>query len=343
MQFRRNFLSLLLVAASASAIQVPRFAPRGAARFGAASYDRDTSFFPLAREAASDMFTDGLTTAKAAAAKVTLSFQEKMIAGATARGISQTVLHPIDVARTRLQAKGVKKDWSPKVFLKGVLPQIILAVPAGAFQFVGFEYCKEALPKVLPGDGLSDVRSLLAGAGGAMAASVIRVPQEVLKQRIQADMYPNLAVAFSSIAKNDGIKGFYKGYTATISRDVPWNAMAFLFHAQFKRIFSAVSGRPCTDQENLALASAGGMLSAVIMTPIDVCKTRIMTGTGGEYINLPQTFVKVLGEEGPMTLMKGVVPRVMYLAPLAGVTLSIYDSLSARIIAKKTAALKGKR
>jgi hypothetical protein len=40
-------------------------------------------------------------------------------------------------------------------------------------------------------------------------------------------------------------------------------------------------------------------------------------------------------EEGPMTLMKGVVPRVMYLAPLAGVTLSIYDAISARIIAKK--------
>lgn len=33
--------------------------------------------------------------------------------------------------------------------------------------------------------------------------------------------------------------------------------------------------------------------------------------------------------------MKGVVPRVMYLAPLAGCTLSIYDALSARIIAKK--------
>jgi len=172
----------------------------------------DVAASSQAREALGDMLKDGLTVAKAAASKaaVSLNFQEKMIAGATARGVSQTILHPIDVARTRLQAKGVKKDWSPKVFLKGVLPQIILAVPAGALQFVGFEFCKEQLPNILPGAGLADMRSLISGAGGALAASVIRVPQEVLKQRIQADMYPNLAVALPSILKKDGPAGLYK-------------------------------------------------------------------------------------------------------------------------------------
>jgi hypothetical protein len=71
----------------------------------------------------------------------------------------------------------VKKEWSANVFLKGVLPQIILAVPAGALQFVGFEFCKENLPNVLPGEKLADLRALLAGAGGALFASVVRVPQ----------------------------------------------------------------------------------------------------------------------------------------------------------------------
>jgi hypothetical protein len=47
-------------------------------------------------------------------------------------------------------------------------------------------------------------------------------------------------------------------------------------------------------QENLVLASIGGMLAAVIMTPVDVVKTRIMTGTGGEYTSIPQTLMKIV-------------------------------------------------
>ena len=40
-------------------------------------------------------------------------FREKLIAGASARGVAQTMLHPIDVARTRLQAKGVEMTFTP--------------------------------------------------------------------------------------------------------------------------------------------------------------------------------------------------------------------------------------
>lgn len=263
-----------------------------------------------------------------------------MLAGATARGISQTVLHPIDVIRTRLQAKGVKKDWSANTFLKGVVPQIALAVPAGALQFVGFEFCKEKLQGLLPDPAFADLRALLSGAGGAFFASVIRVPQEVLKQRIQADIYPNILVALPSVLRTDGFMGLYKGYTATISRDIPWNALSFLFHAQGKRIFKTIANRECTDQENLYLASGGGMLAAIIMTPVDVVKTRLMTSTTGEYTGIAQTVAKIIRDEGAGTLMKGVVPRVMYLAPLAGLTLSIYDKISADILRKKALAAK---
>jgi len=281
-----------------------------------------------------------ITTAAAATAGVaaqTLSFSERMVAGAIARGIAQTSLHPVDVMRTRLQAKGVAKNWAPSVFLKGVLPQIILALPAGAMQFAAFEASKEKLAALLPGEKNQQVRDLLAGAAGATAAASFRVPQEVIKQRIQADIYPNMAVAVKTIAAAEGPAGFYRGALATMSRDVPWNALAFLFHGQAKSAFASAAGRKPTNQENLGLAGVSGAIAAVIMTPVDVVKTRLMTQRAGavQYKGIIGTLNRIVQEEGAATLMKGVVPRVMFLAPLAGITFSVYEGVSTVIKKRK--------
>ena len=69
----------------------------------------------------------------------------------------------------------------------------------------------------------------MSGAIGALGASIVRVPQEVLKQRVQADIYPNAAVGFVKMVQENGVGAFYKGYVATVSRDVPWNALSFMY------------------------------------------------------------------------------------------------------------------
>ena len=57
--------------------------------------------------------------------------------------VAQTVLHPIDVARTRLQAKGVTMAFTARTFVKGISPQFVLAFPAGALQFAAYEWAKD--------------------------------------------------------------------------------------------------------------------------------------------------------------------------------------------------------
>lgn len=268
---------------------------------------------------------------------IPLTFREKMVAGAIARGVAQSVLHPVDVIRTRLQARNVTKSWKPGVFIKGVIPQISLAIPAGAIQFVAFEAAKERLAKMFPDDRLSQARTLVAGALGALAAASFRIPQEVLKQRIQADIYPNVLVALKETLGKHGVSSLYKGSLATISRDVPWNALSFMFHAKSKSIFQSIKGRSPGNDENLALAGISGAIAAVIMTPVDVVKTRIMTGaTTGGIVGTLNTIVR---EEGAGTLMKGVLPRIVFLAPLAGITFSVYEAVAANIRKRKASKL----
>ena len=191
-------------------------------------------------------------------------FRERLIAGSSARGVAQTVLHPIDVARTRLQAKGVALQFTPQTFVKGITPQFLLAFPAGAMQFAAYEWCKDIFAKAKMAGALPEV---VSGALGALGASVVRVPQEVLKQRVQADIYPNAFQGTITLLKADGPMGLYKGYFATISRDVPWNALSFMFFAQAKSLYKVAFGRASTNEENLLLGALSGMTAAVIMTP----------------------------------------------------------------------------
>jgi len=166
-------------------------------------------------------------------------------------------------------------------------------------------------------------------------------------------LYPNAMVAVKETFKANGVLGFYKGAAATVSRDVPWNALSFLFHGAAKGKFAAIKGRAPNDRENLALASAAGMIAAVIMTPVDVVKTRIMTQRLGEAASAKASggivgaIRSIAREEGVRALFKGTVPRVMYLAPLAGITLSVYEAVSQYMLrsrnAKSAAILNRKR
>jgi len=262
--------------------------------------------------------------------KSQMLFNERLIAGSCARGVAQTCLHPIDVARTRLQAKGVTMTFSPGIFVKGIMPQFVLAFPAGALQFACYEWAKDKFEQAKMTGALPE---MLCGAIGALGASIVRVPQEVLKQRVQADIYPNAFKGAQMLLQADGPMGFYKGYFATISRDVPWNALSFMFFGQAKNAFAKLQGRAPNNEENLLLGALSGMAAAIIMTPVDVVKTRLMTG--GAEGGIAGTFAAILKDEGAATLMKGVVPRVMFLAPLAALTLSLYEGFGKALVSKR--------
>lgn len=282
----------------------------------------------ISRKMKSSHVAQGATT-------IPLTFGEKMFAGAVARLVAQTVLHPVDVMRTRLQARGVAVSFNPAVFIKGMIPQSLLSIPAGAIQFVSFEAAKEQLQKLLPDEKYTQARTLLAGAFGAAMAASVRIPQEVLKQRIQADIYPNILVAVRETIGKHGITSLYKGGVATLSRDIPWNALSFMFHGQGKTLFRKYKGRAPATDENLVIAGVAGAIAAVIMTPVDVIKTRIMTG--GSSVGIVNTLTSIVREEGAATLMKGVIPRIVFLAPLAGITFSVYEAVAANMRKKKAA------
>uniref|UniRef100_A0A7S1TJF8 Mitochondrial carrier protein n=1 Tax=Erythrolobus australicus TaxID=1077150 RepID=A0A7S1TJF8_9RHOD len=275
--------------------------------------------------------------------EVQLGFNERLLAGALSRCLAQTALHPVDVVRTRLQAKmrkGAASAMSMSVFLKGVIPQFVLALPAGAMQFVALEYAREQFQRIDPENKRPNLNVLLSSLVGSTVSMLVRVPQEVIKQGVQADLYAHSGVAVRSIMSVTGVAGFYKGFFATLSRDVPWNTFSFLIHHRAKTAFRRFRSRLPTDRENMLLATMSGALAASITTPIDVVKTRIMTQRAGEVSRgIVDTLSHIIREEGVGILYKGLLPRMLYLGPLAGIFISVYERASIELRKRKAAKI----
>lgn len=122
------------------------------------------------------------------------------------------------------------------------------------------------------------------------AASILYVPSEVLKTRLQLQgrynnpffysgyNYKNTWDAARTIVRMEGVPALYSGYKATIVRDLPFSAFQFALYEQFRWLAMKVTNTPDIGLglEILTAVSAGGIAGAATC-PLDVVKTRTQT------------------------------------------------------------------
>eukprot|EP00261_Vitis_vinifera_P035347 XP_019076590.1 PREDICTED: S-adenosylmethionine carrier 1, chloroplastic/mitochondrial isoform X4 [Vitis vinifera] len=208
---------------------------------------------------------------------------EGIVAGGTAGVVVETALYPIDTIKTRLQAVrgGGKIVWNG--LYSGLAGNLAGVLPASAI-FVGvYEPTKQKLLQIFP-ENLTAVAHLTAGAIGGLAASLVRVPTEVVKQRMQTGQFASAPDAVRMIVSKEGFKGLY------------------------------AAKRDLNDPENALIGAFAGALTGAITTPLDVIKTRLMVqGPANQYNGIIDCVQTIVREEGPPALLKGIGPRVLWI------------------------------
>jgi len=71
-----------------------------------------------------------------------------------------------------------------------------------------------------------------AGVAAGAAASLTRVPTEVVKQRLQTREFAGAVQAVRAILAKEGVRGLYAGYGAFLLRDLPFDAIEFVAYEQ---------------------------------------------------------------------------------------------------------------
>ncbi|OSX73130.1 hypothetical protein BU14_0374s0004 [Porphyra umbilicalis] len=166
-----------------------------------------------------------------------------MLAGAAATASAVSVMHPLDTIKVHMQrassssaAAGAKHSIASSFrsivgggggvrgLYRGVGVSVAGQGPAGAVKFAVYEGLTQAVGPRVPADA-KVLADFACAAAAFVACSVVLLPAEVLKQRLQAGVYASVGEGVREVARQEGVRGFYRGWTATCVRDVPYSML----------------------------------------------------------------------------------------------------------------------
>ncbi|KAN0117208.1 mitochondrial carrier [Hyaloscypha variabilis] len=245
--------------------------------------------------------------------------RDVLLAGGFAAFTVDLLVYPLDTLKTRFQSPDYKKiyyDASKNAVKKrllfrglyqGVGSVILITIPSSGAFFTTYEAAKTLLSKANPiynGSALvpQPLIHSAASAAAELVSCFILTPAEVLKQNAQIIRRPagvstsKASTVFQPSVTLQALKQFqrpsqlWRGYTTLAARNLPFTAMQFPTFEHLKesiKNYRKRSGMFTGGLMETALTTAvgagtAGSLAAVITTPIDVVKTRIMLSAADE-------------------------------------------------------------
>lgn len=228
---------------------------------------------------------------------------QAMLAGGIGGTMGDMLMHSLDTVKTRQQGD---PHWPPRytslsdAYMKilrqegvrrglygGFSAAMLGSFPGTVLFFGAYEFSKRTMLDY----GINpSVAYLASGFSADLVASVLYVPSEVLKTRLQLQgrfnnpafysgyNYRGTLDAARTIVRVEGATKLYSGYKATIVRDMPFSAIQFAVYEQSRNAVALALGTSNIGWglEILTAVSAGGIAGA-ITCPLDVVKTRIQT------------------------------------------------------------------
>lgn len=225
------------------------------------------------------------------------------MAGGIGGSSGDMLMHSLDTVKTRQQgdptfppkytsmtssyATIYRQEGFCRGLYSGVTPAFLGSFPGTVIFFGVYEFTK----RLMLDSGINPSLAYLSGGFFAdLAASIVYVPSEVLKTRLQLQgrynnphfnsgyNYRGTTDAFRTIIHQEGFSALFHGYKATIFRDLPFSALQFAFYEQEQTMAKEwVGKRDIGLGLEIATAATAGGMAGVITCPLDVVKTRIQT------------------------------------------------------------------
>ncbi|KAE8283116.1 Mitochondrial thiamine pyrophosphate carrier Solute carrier family 25 member 19 [Larimichthys crocea] len=183
------------------------------------------------------------------------------VCGGLAACSATVVCQPLDTLRTRFAAQGEPKVYSNLrravstmcrsegvlTFYRGLSPTLMAVFPYAGLQFFSYNVFKKLLaPPPKAGNSGGNLRSLICGSGAGVISKTITYPFDLFKKRLQVGgfeaarlhfgqvrSYRGLLDCMTQIAKEEGVRGFFKGLSPSLVKAALSTGFTFFWYEFF--------------------------------------------------------------------------------------------------------------
>ena len=295
-----------------------------------------------------------------------------MISGILAGALSKLIMHPLDTLKAIIQVdtnvtkrakiletlKNQIKNEGAKSLYRGLPIAVLGSIPGSVLYFGSYEFAKK---KLLLLENFSKGEFLIYFISGMFAeiiSCIIYVPVDVIKERRQVQStlksfaYKNDLDAIKTIIKQEGVRGYYKAYGATVMSFGPMSAFYFMFYEYFKGFFVRNDAKTYIQRvkkerledlkdvkidisftQSMLSSALAGSLASIITNPLDLVKLRMQVQRGGEkyggqkqqYKNMIHGLGVIIKTEGFQGLTKGAFARALYHTPCTALSMGFLE------------------
>ncbi|KAK3152442.1 hypothetical protein QOZ80_2BG0158910 [Eleusine coracana subsp. coracana] len=174
------------------------------------------------------------------------------------------------------------------------------------------------------------VRRLVSGAIAGAVSRTFVAPLETIRTHLMVGSCgaDTMAGVFQWIMKTEGWTGLFRGNAVNVLRVAPSKAIEHFTYDTAKKFLTPKADEPpkVPIPTPLVAGALAGVASTLCTYPMELIKTRV-TIERGAYENVAHAFVKILTEEGPSELYRGLAPSLIGVVPYAACNFYAYETL----------------
>lgn len=284
------------------------------------------------------------------------------IAGGISGFFTRALTQPLDCIKVRhqLQLEPIKKDTGAKYtstlqtlammfkeegirgLWKGHVPGQILSITYGFGQFAAYDNFNRHSRKIKFFNDHSDIRHIVGGGVAGAFGMSIATPFDVVRTRFIAQDhntgYKSIFDALSSIIRNEGLRGLFRGLVPSVAAIAPNAAIQFgTYNFILERYKSFMEIEKLSRATILIAGTVSGIIAKSCIYPLDLTKKRLQVQefhthrtTYGKNImttGMLDCLRKTFKEERISGLYKGLAPAVIKSGMMSGLYFFFYEEI----------------